>query len=143
MKKSEVPQEGGVYDPHKLTQYAVDSDGRYVKTLSSGWEVTNISNALTWSEIRAQVGGVWERYRAGEVSPLAYLMAAHQMDVALLAAYAGLWKWRVRRHLKPAVFNRLKPSMLERYARVFRLSIDQLNTPPPPERILFMEGLKD
>ena len=143
MKKSDVPQEGGVYDPHKLTQYAVDDDGRYVTTLSSGWDVTNTSNALTWHEIRVQVRGVWDKFQAGEVSPIAYLMAAHQMDVALLAAYAGLWKWRVRRHLKPAVFKRLEPSILEKYAEVFRLSVGQLNTPPAPEKILFMEGLKD
>jgi len=143
MKKSEVPQEGGVYDPHKLTQYAVDSDGRYVMTLSSGWDVTNTSNALTWWEIRTQVTAVREKFLAGEVSPLAYLMAAHQMDVPLLAAYVGLARWRVRRHLKPAVYKRLKRPILEKYAEVFRLPVEQLDTPPAPEQLLFTEGHLD
>jgi len=143
MKKSEVPQEGGVYDPHKLTQYAVDSDGRYVMTLSSGWDVTNTSNALTWLEIRKQVAAVREKFLAGEVSPLAYLMAANQMDVPLLAAYVGLARWRVRRHLKPAVFKRLKRPILEKYAEVFRLPVERLDTPPAPEQILFSEGHLD
>ena len=144
VKKKDVPQEGtGLYAPHDLMQYAVDSDGRYVMTPSTGWEVTKISNDLTWSEIRRQVSVVRDKYLAGEVSPLAYLMAAHQMDVALLAAYAGLTRWSVRRHLKPAVFNGLKRPILEKYAEVFHLTVEQMGAPPPLDRILPAEGKQD
>jgi hypothetical protein len=59
-----------------------------------------------------------------------------QMDAGMLAANTGLWRWRVRRHLKPAVFARLKPDLLQRYAEVLRIDIEQLtHIPATPDWI--------
>jgi hypothetical protein len=48
------------------------------------------------------------------------------MDVALLAKYAGKWQWQVKKHMKPAVFNKLAPTVLAVYARVFNISVAEL-----------------
>jgi hypothetical protein len=53
-------------------------------------------------------------------------MAKNQMDLTLLAQYSGMFRWRIRRHLKPAVFCMLKKPLLERYAALFKTTVDEL-----------------
>jgi hypothetical protein len=43
------------------------------------------------------------------------------MDLALLSQTTGLWRWRVRRHLRPDVFARLSGGLRRRYARALGL----------------------
>jgi hypothetical protein len=62
------------------------------------------------------------RVRRGEASPLEYFMKFRQMDVGLLAGNVGMFKWRVKRHLKPAKFRKLKPALLARYAECLDVS---------------------
>jgi hypothetical protein len=63
---------------------------------------------------------------ANQASPLAYHMARNQMDVALLAQYMGLMRWRVKRHLKPRIFNKLPLNLLDRYASLLKVTVAQL-----------------
>jgi len=126
MLKKNVPQDGGILDRWHEISYAIDDDGRYVLAPSIGWEPANIANKQTWKLISKQVSDVIKRVHAKELSPLAYYMVKNQMDTNLLAKYVRLSRWRVRRHLKPAVFRRLKVSILERYAKIFNVSAEQL-----------------
>ena len=48
------------------------------------------------------------------------------MDLPILASYVGLWKWRVKRHFKPKVFNKLSRGTLQKYAEIFDVSINEL-----------------
>ncbi len=111
--------------------YAVDADGRYVIVPSKGWEVEKIVNAQANAEIAASIEAAQRDVVEGRASSLAYHMAVRQMDVALLAANAGLWSLRVRRHLKPAVFAKLPQTLLQRYADALNLDVCQLRTVPP------------
>ncbi|MEA1868096.1 MAG: hypothetical protein U9N19_08360 [Thermodesulfobacteriota bacterium] len=86
----------------------------------------NIANKQAWELISKQMSDVIKQVYAKELSPLAYYMVKNQMDTNLLAKYVHLSRWRVRRHLKPAVFRRLKVSILERYAKIFNISAEQL-----------------
>ena len=126
MRKSEVPQDKGLFGELREVCYAVDEDGRYVLAESSGWEPANLANVQAWEAIRTELADVLAKVRRGELSPLAYHMAAHQMDVKLLAGYAGLFRWQVRRHMKPGPFGRLKPELIERYAGIFGMAAEQL-----------------
>ncbi len=130
MKKNEVPQDKGILGHWHEIRYAVDDDGRYVLCPSSGWEPANIANQQAWELIRKQVEEVLKKIEAGELSPLAYHMTKNQMDEGLLAKYAGISCWRVKRHLRPSVFKRLRKSVLERYARVFDIPPEELSTIP-------------
>lgn len=126
MLKKNVPQDGGILDRWHEISYAIDDDGGYVLAPSVGWEPANIANKQAWELISKQVADVIKRIQAQELSPLAYYMVKNQMDTDLLAKYVRLSRWRVRRHLKPAVFRRLKVSILERYAKIFNVSAEQL-----------------
>ncbi|MFZ0244036.1 MAG: hypothetical protein WAL90_20515 [Desulfobacterales bacterium] len=130
MQKKDVPQDIGLNRGQSEITYAVDEDGKYVQAPSLGWEPKNIVNQQAWEQIRREIAAEIEQVRAGKRSPLAYHMATNLMDVGLLAGYAGLSRWRVRRHLKPAGFRRLDHGLLERYADIFGISCEALQTIP-------------
>ena len=126
MRKDEVPQDEGIAEGLKEVTYAVDDDGSYALVPSIGWEPKNISNYQAWDIIFEQINTARRRVLAGEISPLAFHMARNQMDLSLLAQYMGMMRWRIKRHLKPKVFNRLHPEMIERYARLLKVTVKQL-----------------
>jgi hypothetical protein len=55
------------------------------------------------------------------------------MTVGLAASYVRLPRWRVKRHLKPSVFNRLKPEIMQRYADLFGLTLAEFKQIPAAE----------
>jgi len=130
MKLKNIPQDSMIFDEQMAVCYAVDEDGRYVLGKSSGWDAVNIANVQAWEFISQQIARAINEIRTGKKSILAFHMERFQMDVSLLAKYVNLSKWRVRRHLNPAVFSRIKPEILKRYATVFQLTVDQFLTLP-------------
>lgn len=131
MKINEVPQDCGIIGCHgREVCYAVNDKGRYELVPSLGWEVKNIVNDQAWDVILQEVRSILDLVRKGRLSPLAFHMAKNQMDPGLLARYSGMARWRVKRHLKPAVFRGLSRSVLSRYATTLGLSIDALASVP-------------
>ncbi|HAF28793.1 MAG TPA: hypothetical protein DCG75_07070 [Bacteroidales bacterium] len=127
MEKDKVPQDEGITAGiTREVQYAVDENGKYVKTFSKGWEPKNIVNELAWEDIQEMVDLADKKISAGKASPIMHFMAKNQMDVTLLADYVELSKWKVKRHLKPRGFKKLKQDQLENYAKVFNISVDEL-----------------
>ncbi|RAJ11030.1 hypothetical protein LX64_00637 [Chitinophaga skermanii] len=128
MKKDEVPQDNN--DLHKQTFkqlfYAVDNDGDYVKVPSVGWEPENVAMAQAWDEVNDRIAQAKEKVLQGEVSPIAYYMEKSLMDISILAGHVGKFQWQVKRHFKPANFNKLSDKMLQRYAAAFQISVQEL-----------------
>ncbi len=110
----------------KKLMYAVGKDGQYTGVNYEGWEPENIVLEQTWEDIDENLNKVKAQVTAGELSPIAYFMHKSLMDTTLLASYAGKWKWQVKRHFKPSVFNSLSTGMLEKYARIFNITVDEL-----------------
>jgi hypothetical protein len=67
-----------------------------------------------------------ERVMKGEVSPLVYYMAKNMMDVYTLSKFVKLPGWRIKRHIRPEIFARLKSATLQRYADAFEISVEEL-----------------
>ncbi|HSH53147.1 MAG TPA: helix-turn-helix domain-containing protein, partial [Bacteroidales bacterium] len=97
-----------------------------VKAFSKGWEPKNIVNDIAWQDIQERVKNAIEKIKDGKASPILYYMEKNQMNISLLADYVELSKWKVRRHLKPKGFKKLKPGHLENYAKIFEISVDEL-----------------
>ena len=133
MRQRDVPQDEGLNQGLRELTYAVDDDGRYVGVSSAGWEPKNIANAQAWEVISQEIREQARLVREGRRSPIAYYMARHMMTPGLVADYVRLARWRVKRHLRPAVFERLKPEILQRYADLFGLSIAELKRIPVSE----------
>jgi hypothetical protein len=131
MKVDEVPQDKGMIGEygHEVC-YAVGSNGKYTLSPSLGWEAKNIVNDQAWELIAEETEKAHRLVRSGELSPIAYYQAKHQMDIGLLASYVGMARWRVKRHRRPTVFTRLPERILRRYATVFGVSVAELQTVP-------------
>lgn len=131
MEIHEVPQEGNrTLAHHRKAVYARDASGRVVMVPSRGSEV---DEAVTLQAVERLNGFAEEARRralAGQTSSLEVWMWTLRMDVPLLAQVTGLWQWRIRRHFRPAVFARLSPRLLARYAEALGLTPEQLKILP-------------
>ena len=128
MKKEDVPQDlGSLGKITKEVCYATDGSGKYTTELSRGWDVKASALEVAWQDIEERVAAARDRVLKNEVSPLLYFMELRLMDIKVVAAYTGFWQWQVKRHLKPAVFQKLSDRKLRRYAEVFEVSVNDLN----------------
>src|SRR3970282_1738014 len=133
MKKADVPQEESMLEGHQRACYALDEQGRYVVVGSIGWGGGEGVKSQANDEVRQAIAAALARVRSGSMSPLGYHMARRQMDAAMLSAYSGISRLRVRWHLRPGPFARLTPALLQRYADALHLSVDELRQLPEGE----------
>jgi hypothetical protein len=123
MDISEVPQEGNAtLAGLRKAVYARNAENRIVSVASAGWEVEEIVTQQAADIFSAYTTAAHARVLKGESSPLEYWMYAQRMDLATFAQSSGVWRWRIRRHFRPALFARLRPEMLDRYADALGIS---------------------
>lgn len=127
MREDDVPQEGNAtLGGHTKAVYARAADGRIRMIESRGWEVEEIVTRQAVDECERLAAEAQAQARIGLASPLRYHMYRARMDDTLLAQVSGLWRWRVRRHLRPDIFARLSPRLMARYAEALGLTVEQL-----------------
>ncbi len=129
MRADEVPPDSApLFEGQHKAAYVLDSQGNYQIVRSGGTEaeLTVTETAVAWFARLAEEAR--QRARRGECSPLEYHMYRQRMDLPTLAQATGLWRWRVRRHLRPQPFARLAPALLARYADAMGLTPAQLRS---------------
>ena len=129
MKKDEIPQDLSALG--KLTNevcYATDNDGKYTTEFSKGWNVKIDALDLAWSDIEKRIAAARQKVTNKEASPIHFFMEYRLMDLNILAGYTGFWQWQIKRHLKPAVFEQLGDSKLQKYAEAFNTTVEDLKT---------------
>jgi hypothetical protein len=129
MKKENVPQD--MSSLGKITKevcYATDSSGKYVTELSSGWDVKINALDVAWKDIEERKARAKQQVLNNEASPLLFFMEYRLMDIGILSDYTGFWKWQIKRHLKPGVFNKLPDKKLQKYAEAFNIKVEDLKT---------------
>jgi hypothetical protein len=128
MKKGEVPQDKSNLESANFKElcYATDSEGNYTTTQSTGWDPKTIALDNAIQEIKERVENAKQKVLANQTSPIEYYMELNKMDPSILSSYVGIWTWRVKRHFKPSVFQKLSDKALEKYAEVFEISIEEL-----------------
>ncbi len=129
MKKEDVPQD--LSSLGKITKevcYATDGSGKYGTELSRGWDIKIAALDTAWQDIRDRVEAAREKVLNGQASPLLFFMERGLMDIGIVSAYTGFWKWQIRRHLKPASFSKLSDKKLQRYAEIFTISVEDLKS---------------
>ncbi|MEO8117227.1 MAG: hypothetical protein ABI653_06210 [Bacteroidota bacterium] len=127
MKKEDVPQDMGSLG--KITKeicYATDASGKYVTALSEGWSVKNKALDTAWESIEIRMNAARQKVENKEASPLLFFMERGLMDIKILSGYSGFYSWQIKRHLKPAVFEKLSEKKLARYAAVFNVCVEDL-----------------
>ncbi len=129
MKKEEIPQDLGALG--KITGevvYAVDETGKYTTVLSNGWEVKSSALDVAWKDVEQRIHDAHEKVIRKEASPILFFMELRVMDIGIVSAYTGFWKWQVKNHLKYSVFEKLSEKKLARYAALFEVSPEELKT---------------
>jgi hypothetical protein len=129
MKKEEIPQDDGALN--KLTKevvYAVDGTGKYSTELSTGWDVKTKALDLAWQDIEKRIEAARQKVLNNEASPILYFLELRLMDIGILSAYTGFWKWTIKKHLKPAAFKNLSQQKLQQYADAFNVTVEELKT---------------
>lgn len=131
MKVNEVPQDDiTYYEGKRRACYAINDKGKYVIVTSTGWNAEEVFNGLAVDELAANLEETRKAVLKGLKSPLAYHMERRQLIPTILAQTAGIATFRVKRHLRPGIFNKLKPSVLGRYAQALAVSMEELKTVP-------------
>lgn len=131
MEKDQVPQEGNVtLRGERKAVYALGEDGHYTLVPSAGSKVEETVTTQALGEFVRLRDEARERVNAGRASPLEYHMYDKRMDPPTLAQSTGFFAWRVRLHLKPKHFRRLRPGLLQRYADALGVDPETLTTIP-------------
>lgn len=128
MKKENVPQDEGNLSKSNIREliYATDDNGNYTTELSTGWEPKTIALSNSIETINERIALAKEQMLSGVVSPVVYFMELNKMDLQVLSSYANMFQWRVKRHFKPSVFNRLSDKVLLRYCEAFEITLLEL-----------------
>jgi len=128
LKTKDVPQDDANMLQGKLREpiYSLDENGNYTTVQSVGWNPKNEVMKEAWDQVNEKVENARNKVLSGEMSPLGYYIEKNIMDIGLVAKYMGIWRWTVKRHLKPNIFARLKEETLEKYAQVFNITKEQL-----------------
>ena len=127
MKREEIPQDLGALG--KITGevcYVLDENGNYTTVLSNGWEVKSSALEVAWSDVEQRIREAKQKVDSHEASPLLFFIELRVMDVPIVSAYTGFWKWQVKNHMKYSVFQKLSDSKLAKYATLFEVSIEDL-----------------
>ena len=127
MKIHETPQDniktmGGL----KKALYALDEKGRYTTCATTGWEVEEIVLLDALADYDRKAEEARQKVLEGRTSPIEYFMYMRRMDLITLTRAMGLFRWQVKRHLKPEVFRKLNDAILQQYADLFRIPIRTL-----------------
>lgn len=129
MKKEEIPQDNGALN--KITKeivYVTDGDGNYTTGLSTGWETKVEALDVAWDDIEQRIEGARQKVLNNQASPILYFTELRLMDMGIVSAYTGFWKWTIKQHLKPDVFKKLSDRKLEKYAEAFNITVEELKT---------------
>lgn len=127
MKIKEIPQDSiKTLGGEKKALYVLDENGRYTTATTTGWEVEEIVLLDALADYDRKAEEARQRVLKNRTSPIEYFMYIRRMDLTTLAQAMGLFKWQVKRHLKPEIFRKLNEPVLQQYADLFRIPIRAL-----------------
>jgi hypothetical protein len=128
MRIEDVPQEGNAtLDGQRKGMYAVGADGRIALVPSRGWEAEEIVTTAAVEHFESLAREALQRVRAGTAGALEYFMYVRRLDPPTLAQAAGVWQWRLKRHLR-LPFAKVPASLQQRYADVLGVPLLHLLT---------------
>ncbi|MET3537941.1 hypothetical protein [Chryseobacterium limigenitum] len=128
MKKQDLPQDESNLKSANMTEvlYVTDENNNYTTANSTGWDIKKAALDESLALINERIEEARQNVANNIASPIVYFMELNKMDLQVLASYAGMWQWRVKRHAKPKVFKTLSESVLKKYADAFGISVDEL-----------------
>jgi hypothetical protein len=129
MKKEDIPQDkSALGDNFPELCYAKNDNGGYDTVKSSGWEIKATALDLAWENIHDRIDKAKSLVEKGKKSPIYFHMEKNLMTIPILASYVKYCPFRVWWHMRPSAYKKLNSKVLQKYALVFNISIEELNT---------------
>ena len=131
MNTEQVPQQKiSTYSGNKKAIYATGQDGTYTIVASTGWSVEEDVTKQALFELERLAEKAYQEVAAGTYSPLYFHMYNRRMDLPTLAQSSGFFQWRVKRHFRPEIFNKLSNKAIAAYCEALGLSRETLCSLP-------------
>ncbi len=138
MKVNEVPQDnvdrcftrGDTADMY----YAVDDNGNVVQVWCKGWVDSENSWRNLMNLFNDLAEDAKERIKTGKTSPIEYYMHKSHLDLDHLSPQIGISKWKIKKHFKLKVFEKLNDKTIQKYADFFNIDFNEIKN--------FTKGLK-
>lgn len=126
MKEIEVPKENNsTLDGMQKVMYTQDDKGSFI-TENYGSDVEEFATRTAVDEYEFLKEESLHNIKNGVSSPIEYYMYENRMDLPTLSSMVNMFQFRVKRHLKMKNFVKLNDNILNKYADVFDISIEQL-----------------
>jgi hypothetical protein len=126
MRVEDVPQEGNAtLAGQRKGMYAVGKDGRIALVPSRGWEAEELVTSAAVEHFEVLARDALQRVRGGTAGALEYFMYARRLDPPTLSQASGVWRWRLKRHLRRP-FAQIPAPLQQRYAEVLGVPRNQL-----------------
>ena len=116
------------YGQYRELLYSQYADGKFEKKVGYHNESDRVTLQQAWDLFDDRIEAARQKVKAGEASPILYYMEKTLVTPMDLSMHTGLMIWRVKRHLKLKVFNRLSEKTLKKYAEAFNITLNQLKT---------------
>jgi len=126
VKKVFIPQEENkTTNGQKKVMYAPNDDGKF-ETFKYGSSVEEYATSLAVEEYKILMEQSRRDIIAGISSPIEYLMYQNRMDLPTLSSIVNMFQFRVKRHLKGNVFQKMNDPLLKKYADAFGIDLEEL-----------------
>lgn len=113
------------YKDHELVVYAEKEDQTYGATVTGSYAAKHYLDDYFYKqknldkELRADLA-------KGRISPVYYYMLMQDMGMGDLAKRVGISRRKLKKHFNPEVFLKLDDKILEKYAIVFGIKLEDL-----------------
>jgi len=114
------------YGQFREMLYSYGANGKFEKNVGFHGEADRVTLQQAWDLFNDRIEAARRKVQAGEASPILYYIEKTLVTPMDLSMTTGIMIWRVKRHLKPKVFNRLSEKTLKKYAEAFNITLDQL-----------------
>jgi len=122
----EVPKEANAtLEGVQKVMYAKNDQGEFER-YNYGSSVEEFATKIAVEEYELLKQECLEQIKQGITSPIAYFMYENRMDLPTLSSAVGMFQFRVKRHLRMSVFQKMSDTLLEKYAEVFNINLQEL-----------------
>jgi len=129
-KEGKAEKEELIYTYNRELHYSFEPGKGYTRKVDYHYPGNQVIIKQSWDEAESRLKDISSKIRKGQLSPIAFYMEKNLMELPMLSDYTGFMQWRIKRHLKPKVFSKLKPGILLNYASVFNIGVNELMNPP-------------
>jgi hypothetical protein len=117
----------------QMILYVEKEDGQYGPVQTGSYISANYLDDFFYKRKNLEAALI-RKVQTDEISPIHYFMILEDLTLSELASRAGIWKWKVKRHLKPSFFHKISCREMNRYSAVFNVNADEIRKLGLPEK---------